>query len=157
MSIRLITIDLAAFAVALAGCTGTVTTPNTCHNPCSTAGPICDPAGSGQIGTCTLNAITGCYSVTGLAACLDFATTCVAGATACLPPSMALQILTTTLSDAQVAVTYGDTLSATGGSAPYTWTVISGSACGSYSGRRYGRLLWHTHEHRKQQLHGAGQ
>jgi hypothetical protein len=58
-----------------------------CDNRCTAAGPICDPSGSGQIGTCTLDETTGCYAITDLAACPVPAETCSAGAFACVGPS----------------------------------------------------------------------
>jgi hypothetical protein len=43
------------------------------------------------------------------------------------PPSNPLSVTTTSLSQGQVSVAYTGTLSATGGTAPYSWTVKSGS------------------------------
>jgi Putative Ig domain len=43
------------------------------------------------------------------------------------PPSNPLSITTTSLQQGQTAVAYSATLSATGGTAPYTWTIKSGT------------------------------
>ncbi len=43
------------------------------------------------------------------------------------PPSNPLSVTTTSLSQGQVSVAYSGTLSATGGTAPYSWTVKSGT------------------------------
>lgn len=43
------------------------------------------------------------------------------------PPSNPLSVSTTSLSQGQITVAYSATLSATGGTAPYSWTVKSGS------------------------------
>jgi hypothetical protein len=43
------------------------------------------------------------------------------------PPATPLSVTTTSLSPGQTAVAYSATLSATGGTAPYSWTVKSGS------------------------------
>jgi subtilisin family serine protease len=43
------------------------------------------------------------------------------------PPPPALDITTTSLADGTEGVSYSETVSATGGTAPYTWAVVSGS------------------------------
>ena len=43
-----------------------------------------------------------------------------------MPPANPLSITTTSLQQGQTAVAYNATLSATGGTAPYSWTVKSG-------------------------------
>jgi len=43
------------------------------------------------------------------------------------PPANPLSVTTTSLSPGQTAVAYSATLSATGGTAPYSWSVKSGS------------------------------
>jgi len=55
----------------------------TCDNPCTVSGPVCDPGGSGQIGTCTQDPSTGCYSLSGLTDCTVAGQTCAAGENAC--------------------------------------------------------------------------
>ena len=80
MFIRAITVGLAV--LALTACNATIGKGGPCQNQCSGAGAICDPAGSGKIGVCTLAA--GCYSVTDLTACTVAGTTCTVGASACV-------------------------------------------------------------------------
>jgi hypothetical protein len=95
-----------------------------CDNQCTTAGSICDPAGSGQMGSCTRDASTGCYSITGLAPCPAAGQTCAAANTGCTTAGSALQITTPSLSNAQAYAALSATLAATGGTAPLTWSII---------------------------------
>src|SRR5208283_1003999 len=57
-----------------------------CNNSCTVSGAICDPSGSGQIGTCSVNAATGCYSIGGLAPCPTAGQICAVGSSACAAP-----------------------------------------------------------------------
>jgi hypothetical protein len=98
-----------------------------CDNPCTAAGSICDPAGSGRISTCSQDATTGCYSMTDLVACPISGQTCAVGAGACATPGASLQIATTSLPDGMVTRSYSQILAASGGTTPYTWAISSGT------------------------------
>ena len=98
-----------------------------CDNPCAAEGSFCDAFGSGQIGTCAHDGVTGCFSVASLADCPTAGETCAVGAGACAAPGAALQIATTSLPDARIDVTYAALLAASGGTTPYTWSIASGS------------------------------
>lgn len=53
-----------------------------CDDACSATGPVCDPKGSNQLGTCGKDA-NGCFVVTGLGACASSGQVCPTGKTAC--------------------------------------------------------------------------
>ena len=58
-----------------------------CDTPCSTAGsPACNPADATRLGICTLDAATGCPTVTGSSPCPGTAMTCPSGGTQCQCP-----------------------------------------------------------------------
>lgn len=55
-----------------------------CVNPCTSEGPVCDPLGSNQLGTCQKDSATGCYGVASLAPCAVTTEVCPAGQSACV-------------------------------------------------------------------------
>ena len=67
-----------------------------------------------------------------------------------------LSITTTSLPGGATNVSYSATLSAGGGTSPYTWSISSGAAGGPDAQQRHRGHFRNAHCHRRLQLHGAG-
>jgi hypothetical protein len=86
-------------------------------------------------------------------ALLAFAFSAVWGASTALA---ALAITTTSLPNGSVGTAYSQTLAASGGTKPYTWSLTGGGAAGGAKAEQCGGDFRHAHGYRHGNLHRDG-